>query len=436
MTLAFIQPYFDLFCVVLWLIFRTWWWVIIPLCLYFPAKGLYLWWVRWEIEYAGISWTVLEFVPPSEVEKPFRAMEDIFTVLWSIYDGANWREQWCSGELPKGPYWMSFEITSKAGEIHFYIRTMKGTEKFVKGIIHAHYPDTEIFEVEDYVKNVPQDLPNEKYDVYMEPLNSVKDSSYPIKTYQFFEIRPEEIEQRKKIDPMSRLLEDMAKLKEGEELWFHTTITPVANKDNKWITRGRALADELSKRPVKPDRISMIGEALKYLFLVKPPYTEEKKEESVIPVEMRLTPGEREIVEGVENKITKKGFVVCCRAFYIYEPEAFVSPNKRIPRSYFMHFNTEHMNNIRDWSGTKTRIHYLFRKRRLYARKKKAFKKTINRFPPMFPNRMGKNTGTMVLNAEELASIIHLPMKAADLPPGVPRVAAKKGGPPPNIPTE
>lgn len=434
MALNAIIPYFDLFTVILWLIFRTWWWVLIPWFLYYPSRGLYLYWVRWEVEYAAIDWTVLELIPPAEVEKPFRAMEDIYTVLWSLYDNGNWRETWCQGELPVAPYWISFEITSKAGEIHFYIRTMKGTEKFVEGIIHAHYPDAELFEVEDYVKNVPQDIPNETYDLYMEVLKSVKNNALPIRTYEFFEIKPEEIEQRKKVDPMFRLLEDMAKLKEGEELWFQIVVSPIGDVDNKWITKGRALADELSKRPGKPDRISMIAEALRYLFFIKPPYSEEKKEESVIPVEMRLTPGERAVVEGVENKISKKGFSVFSRAFYIYKPEAYVSPNKRIPRSYFGHFSTENMNYIRDWSPTKTRIHYFFRDRRLYARKKKAFKKYINRFAPRFPDWIGE--GTMVLNSEELASIFHLPMKASDLPPGVPRIAAKKGGPPPNIPTE
>lgn len=436
MGLGFIQPYFDLFCVVLWLVFRTWWWVIIPLLLYFPAKALYLWWVAWEVEYARLEWTVFEIIPPAEIEKPFRAMEDVFSTLWSIYDGANWREVWCVGELPKGPYWLSFEIRSKEGEIHFYLRAMKGTEKFIKGILHAHYPEAEILEVDDYVKSIPQDIPNDTYDLYMEILTTARPSSYPIKTYKFFEIRPEEVEEEKRVDPMYRLMEDMAMLKEGEELWFQLGITPVADEDNRWITEGRKLADKLARRPEAPARKSMIGQALRLLFFARQPYAEEIGEEPVIPPEMKLTPGERKVVEAIEEKISKKGFVVFARAFYVYRHEAYFSPNKRIPRSYFMHFNTEDMNNIRDTRMTKTRIHYLFRKRRIYARKREAVRTAVNRFPPLFPDRMGKGTATMVLNAEELATIFHFPMKPAGLPPGVPRVASKKGGPPPGIPTE
>jgi len=127
MVLSFIQPYFDLFCVILWLIFRAWWWVIIPSLLYFPTKELYAWWVQWEVFYADIGWTMLEIVPPGEIEKPVRAMEDIFTTIWAVYDNGNWRETWCQGQLPAGPYWFSFEITSKASELHFYLRKMKGT---------------------------------------------------------------------------------------------------------------------------------------------------------------------------------------------------------------------------------------------------------------------------------------------------------------------
>jgi len=433
-----VVAYFDLFCVVLWLIFRAWWWVIIPALLYFPAKGLYLWWVFWEVEYASIEWILLEIVPPGMIEKPFRAMEDVFTHLWSLYDGANWREVNCQGELPTGPFWFSFEITSKAGEVHIYLRTMKHSKKFVSGIIHGHYPEVEIFEVEDYVKKVPQDLPNATYNLNMEPFGMIREYSYPLRTYEFFGIRPEEIEESKRVDPIDQLMEDMAKLVEGEELWFQMVFTPVADRDNGWIAAGRKLADKLSKRPENGIRKSMIAETLRLLFTGKQPYSEEeKREEGGIPVEMRLTPGERDIVSAVEEKISRKGFVFHSRAFYIYKPEAYFSPHKRIPRSYFMHFSTENMNAIRDWSGTKTRIHYLFRKRRLYARKRKAFKKTINRFAPMHPVRMGdKKTGTMVLSAEEAASIFHLPSRASTLPPGIPRVPAKKGGPPPNIPTE
>lgn len=439
MALSFIQPYFDLFCVILWLIFRTWWWLIIPSLLYFPAKELYAWWIQWEIFYADIEWTMLEIVPPGEIEKPFRAMEDIFTTIWAVYDNGNWRETWCQGQLPEGPYWFSFEITSKASEVHFYLRTMTGTEKFVTGIIHAHYPDAEIFEVDDYVKKVPQDIPNAKYDLYIEPFYLARPSPLPIKTYQFFEIRPEEIEDRKKIDPMSRIMEDMSKLVEGEELWFQMTFTPVSDIDNQWITKGRKFADKLSKRPDEAKRKSMIAETLRLLFAGKAPYSdEEAKDEGGIPVEMRLTPGERDVVMAVEEKISKKGFVMSARATYIYEHDVYFSPHKRIPRSYFSHFSTENMNEIRDWSGTKTRIHYFFRKRRMYARQRKGFKKAINRFSPMHPHRMGndKDLGTATLSAEECATIFHFPMNAASLPPGIPRVPAKKGGPPPNIPTE
>lgn len=436
MGLGFIQPYFDLFCVVLWLFFRTWWWVIVPCLLYFPAKALYLWWVQWDVEYAGLEWIVLEIIPPGEVEKPFRAMEDIFSTLWTVYDSGNWRELWCEGMLPQGPYWFSFEIVSKAGEIHFYMRTMKETEKFVKGIFHAHYPEAEIVQVDDYVKNVPQDIPNKTYNLFHEILCAARPSSYPIKTYKFFEIRPEEVEEEKRIDPMYHLMEDMAILKEGEELWFQIGLTPVAEEDNNWITEGRKLADKLAKRPESAARKSMLGEAWRYLVFLKKPYATEEEKAAFLPPEMKLTPGEKNVVTAVEEKISKKGYVVFARAFYIYKQEAYFSPNKRIPRSYFAHFNTEDMNFIRDTRITKTRIHYLFRKRRMYARQRDAFEKTINRFPPLFPDRMGKDTATMVLNAEELATIFHFPMRPAGLPPGVPRIAAKKGGPPPGIPTE
>ncbi len=433
-VVGFYDSFIGLTLSLLWAFFLTWWWLILPLILYFPAKFFHLWWIRWEVWYKEEQWILLEMIPPVEVLKPYMAMDDVITSLWPIYDGANWREQWCEGEMIGGPFWLSFEIVSVSGQVHFYMRILKDQRKFVEAIFHTHYPEIEIFEVEDYTQNVPQDIPNKELDIYGEYLTTTRPDAYPIRTYKYFEIRPEEVDQEKKLDPFANLMEAMAKLNEGEQLWFQINLTPITNRDIPWIDEGKEIADQIAKRPESSNRKSMIGETLKLLFLGKKPYDEEEKAESLIPPEMKMTPGEREKLEAVEDKIGKVGFKVYMRSVYIYTKDAFVSPNKRIPRSYMAHFNTTSLNSMRDWSKEKTKIHYFFRERRLYTRKKKMFDLYVRRLPPLYPQMWGP--GNMILNAEEIASIFHFPANAAALPAGVPRILAKKATPPPNLPIE
>lgn len=425
------QSIIDQIAISLWQLFLVWWWFLLPAFFYFPAKYFYLWWIHWEIWYKELEWVQLELIPPSEILKPFRAMEDFFTSIWPIWDSPNWREVWCEGELRNGPFWAVFEIVSFAGEIHFYLRILKDHRANFESILQAHFPDIEIREVSDYIEGVPRDLPNKDFEMYGEDYILRKEAAYPLRTYKFFEIRPEETEEEKRVDSLPALMEAMAKLKKGEQLWLQMIIAPITNDDVPWVTEGRRVADKIARRVVAGPDKSITGEAFRLLAFDKAPFATEEKKEEVIPPEMKLTPGEREILGAVEEKISKHGFRTNLRSVYIAERKVFFPPNGKILRAYLMHFATQHMNSIIFWGRTRPKIHYLFRKRRVYARKRRLFRNYINRFSPLYPNRL---EGGMILNAEELASLFHLPGKSALLPPGVPRVAAKKVVPPLELP--
>ena len=81
---------------------------------------------------------------------------------------------------------------------------------------------------------------------------------------------------------------------------------------------------------------------------------------------------------------------------------------------------------------TITKIQWILRKRRLYIRKRRIFRYFQKRWPPFFP-RPG---GTYVLNTEELATLYHFPSRVVAPAPTVPRVEAKKGEPPSELPIE
>lgn len=394
----------------------------------------------------------MEIKPPEEILKPFRAMEDVINTLWGVFDSANWRERWCEGMLIQGPHWFSFEIASIKGVVHFYARILEDWRNMFESAIYSYYPEAEISVAKDYTQDVPQNVPNKDWDLYSEDFTLMKEQIYPVRTYPiFFEEKPEVSEEEKRIDPMDSLMEALTKLQSGEQFWLQIVSAPIKDSDIPWITRGKEVVDKLAKRPESKKPKPILQEAIE--ILVGGKKEKEVKEEGLVAPELRLTMGEKEIIHGVENKIAKYGFKTSIRMLYIYNVhEPHFMGNYKIGRSYLSHFSTENLNAFVFLGPTRTRIHYWLRARRLYLRKRKNLRHFVERFPPYFPwNTEGKpvhlidfgryprgpglwRRGTMVLNAEELASVYHFPSKIKV--PAVPRVEAKKAGPPAELPVE
>lgn len=440
-------------------ILRIWWWFFLPIILCFPFQTFYLYWLRWDIWYKKeFQWIVLEIKPPKEVMKPFKAMEDVLELIWAIYDGPIWREIMCEGELPLGGgAWFSFEIVSLGGKIHFFARIPIKFRKTFETSFYAHYPELEIKEVDDYVKNVPQDIPNEKWGLLGEVYGFRREHCYPIKTYPaFFEERGEMIKEEKRIDPMNSLLENMTRLKEGEQFWFQIVLNPIID-EIPFRAEGKRIANKIARRP-EEKKESVLAKELKKIFVppspgeVFPPErgrvlpTEEEKIEGISPGrteagerEMLITPRERMILSAIENKSSKMAFQTWMRGIYIFRKDKpFDTANLRVARTYLGHFKVADLNLFLQWGLTRTRIHWILRPRRLYLRKRKIFRNCIQRFPPLYPQvyEGGANDGkgTPVLNTEELATIFHFPTKI--ILPEVPRIEVKPGGPPPGLPVE
>jgi len=437
-------------------ILKSWWWIFLPIILWFPVKLFYLWWIRWEVWYPKFKWILLEIKPPREVLKPFSAMENVFSMLWGIIDTANWRERWCEGMLPIGAgLWFSFEIVSFGGEIHFFMRIPDFYRNNAEAVIYSQYPEAEISLVEDYTKNVPQNIPNEKWDLYSEDYSLMREDYYPIKTYSTFfekEVEEKRVMEEKRMDSMDSLLEGLSKFLSGEQIWLQIVCVPITNTMVPWETRGREAADRIAKRPVPAKPKSMLKEAVEILIRGKP--AEEKKEakpfELVAP-ELRLTPGEREILTAIENKIKKYGYQCFIRQVYLCKvDEPHFYGNYKLIRTYLMsQFMAQNLNSFIYYGPTRTRIHYWLRGRRLYLRKRKQFRNYVERLPSLFPrtfqgepicsfgHAQGRRPGiraTIILNIEELATIFHLPAKVVT--PAVTPVEAKKAGPPPGLPAE
>lgn len=414
----------------LWQFVKDWWWLPLPFLIFPPAKFLYRYYImeKWD---ATVKRVLLEIKMPKEILKPIRAMDQVFAGFHGIHDIPTWREKWIEGVFQLS---LSLEIVSIEGEIHFYIRTPEMFRSFVESNVYSQYPGAEIFLVDDYTKYVPQDIPNKDWDIYGVDYINSRDEIYPIKTYRQFETETEK-EEEKRMDPLTNLLEGLTTLKPGEQFWIQIVAKAVLGKDKPWQEKGRALADRIAKRPAKPKPKTMLQEAAEILITGKPPGMEEKKEE-IFPPEMRLTPGEKEILTAVEAKLAKFGYDCNVRFIYLGKRDVFFKPTTKVGFGFFKEISTENLGGLKPWARTMTKVKsvpfWFLDKRRYYLRQRRIFRYYQKRWPTLFP-RSGR---TYILNTEELATLYHFPGEIVAPAMGVPRVGAKKGGPPSELPVE
>ena len=384
---------------------------------------------------------LLEIKIPKEVIKPLKAMEQVFNGLWGdIYDPADWWEKWIDGKMLTS---IGLEIVCLGGETHFFVRVLDARRSEVESTIYSQFPDAEISIADDYAKGVPQDAPNKDWTLWGSDYCLEKEDVYPIRTYsKFFEVSPDTKEE-KRIDPLSVLLEGMADLKKGEQLWVQIFACPITTEDYDFVAKGKEVVNDLIGRPKPKKPKSMVQEMGEAVVSGVPPGVKKEGEmELMFLPEMMMTPGERDIVAGIEDKIGKHMFKCGIRFVYLGKGDAYSRARKAIPFSYFNQFTTENLNNIKPWSKTITKVHLherfpfnlIFEKRLKYIKCRKMFRNYVMRVPPLFPEPAQK--GTFALNTEELSTIFHFPGRIVAQAPFFPRVEVRKGEAPAGLPTE
>jgi hypothetical protein len=318
----------------------------------------------------------------------------------------------------------------------------------VETVLFGHYPDIEIHEVSDYVKLVPPTIPNEEWDMYGEDWDLLKEDAYPIKTYEkFFEPQGERISaEEKRIDPIISLLEALSKVGTGEHYWVHFTTVPIVDYDEPdWREEGQKIINKIAKRPEKKEHTfaEELSHTLKELAMgpekegegesAKYSWAPLEEDEETGELKISLTPGEREIITEVENKIKKPAFRTNIRGVYIARRESWKAPNRVILRSYMGHFSTANMNSLGFSGKTRPRIHYFWRKRRVFLRARKMFRMTVLRLTPLYPDR---HELCPILSSEELATLYHFPLRVSGGSLAMTKIESKKAGPPANLPID
>ncbi|MDD4358325.1 MAG: hypothetical protein PHY30_00740 [Candidatus Pacebacteria bacterium] len=420
-----ILPYLEF----IFVIFLSIWWIVLPYYAFKLLHWSYFLWKNTQFVLA-VDNIILEFKFPREIVKPLKTMEDVFALIWgAMFDPPNLKERYFEGKVLLG---FSLEIVSLEGVPHFYLRIPTGSRKMIEAAVHSQYPSVEISEVEDYTRNIPWDIPNKEWDLWGCNYMPTKSDVYPIKTYKkFFEQGVETPYEEKRIDPISDLIEAFSKLGKGEQLWFQILASSAGDDENDYVKRGKVLVNELTKRPKSKEVKSLFGQAID-VFTGN--ISEEKAEEKLLPPEMFLTPGEREVVSAIEEKISKPGFNCSIRAMYIAKKDVFFSPNKVIPIAYMNQFQTKNLNTILPFKKTITKIQPpdIMQERRAYLRKRDLFMRYILRDSP-FTQYPG---GVCFLSTEELATLYHFPGFEVAPTVQLERLEIKKAPPPSTLPIE
>jgi hypothetical protein len=407
-----------------------WYWLILPFLFWRPFKHAWLWWRR-ELYEKKQKFIFIEMTSPGKNQKPYSSMEQVLSSIWSIHSSIegmnNFKKKWWTGKTLQ---YLCFEVVSVGPHPKFFIRANREHVDAVRTAFYAQYPDMELTEVkDDYTKYLPWSIPNKKWDMYGEDEVLDKEDVFPIKTYtQFFEVKPENIKDEKRMDPLNTLLSGLGHLHENEQMWIQIRLAPLSKKDSDYMKRGQRIVNRLVHRE-NPSSKSWI---FKLMDIVNPspatPTQKDKKE--IIPPEMKLTPREKEVVQAVENKISKSVFKSNIRILYFGEKKFFNSSRKSLASEFFHSFSLLDQNGLKKASETKTKVIHFFTKRRNYVRKRAILRRFVMRETPLYP----KQGLTYILNIEEVATIFHPPIEIANAGTSLAYVKNKKGQAPVNLP--
>src|SRR3989344_1563037 len=407
---------------IIWQLFALTWWLILPPFLFFTflemwrgyVEGLYL---------RSMTWTLLEIKVPKNISRTPKAMEQIFAALHGFQSSPKFVDKWWTGKVSD---WVSFELVGHKGGLTFYVRTPEGYRNLIEAAGYDQYPEAEIVEAVDYVQDLPSILPNETYDLFGMNFMLAKEDAYPIRTYEYFEDKEDE----RRLDPIAAITEVMSKLKEGEIMWIQLLVEPAGDE---WKEKAEGVVAELIGAKPKESQSVSFAPVFNFLTdLAKAPFVppslpepgkQEKREGPANQLSF-LTPGKRDVVEAIEEKISKLGCRSNLRFVYIDNRGSFTRSNVAAIIGAFQQFNTKNLNALKPDGDTVTKGSWPFKARNEYLKKRQLISAYKTR---SFAHR------AFVMNTEELATIFHFPTLVVEAP-RLRRLESKKGEPPPNLP--
>lgn len=321
-----------------------------------------------------------------QIQQQISFMETIFSTLGSLraQRGAG---TWLQGRSDA----FSFEIVRQGEKIAFYVAVPSSFQAFTEEQIQAQYPHAEIEAVPDYNIFTPTGVILGSY------LRLRRPSVFPIKSYKKLEN-----------DPLNSLTNTLAKLEETDGAAIQYIVR---SADKSWRAEGIRIAramqqgKKLSEVGGKGIAAS-VGRELKNL-------KSSGSDKNKTPESYRLSPLEEEMVKGLEEKAAKAGLDVNVRVV--------VSSNtpQRAQRLLNDLLGAFGQYNVYEYGNSFM----------------KAMPRTRTKMIRGFVHRQFDESQRITLNAEEMASLFHLPLPSTETP-NIDWLLSRKALPPSNIPQE
>lgn len=405
-------------------------WIWLPVILAVVFYKSWMYYIQ-RFHWRQLDWVLLEVKPPKEVESSPKNMEQIFAGLWGAIGTVGYKyEKYLKGVIQD---YFSFELVGLNGEAHFYLRTQKKFRNLVEAQIYSQYPQAEIKEVQDYVWTVPADIPNKNWNLWGCRLTLVKDSAYPLRTY--VELMDVTKTDQPFFDPLSGMMEVFGKLRQGEQIWIQIIFRPAPDD---WQKKSKALADKLLGKKAPEEKETLFAMERRtwfeafydaaYAIITGNPAPERKKDKKDEPysLAMHLSQGDKDVIQGIELKASKKGFDAKINFVYIGRSNIFTMANVSAPMGVIAQTANLNMNGLKPDGNMTTKANYFF------AKARKAYKQRV--LMRMMRARSFWEKG-YIFNIEELATLFHFPTIGVKSPM-TPYVEVKKGGAPVDLPME
>jgi hypothetical protein len=368
------------------------------------------------------------------------AVENLFAQLHALFAGLTFAQIYLEGRIQ---LWYSLEIISMGGKISFIIRSPASMRNVVEAAVYSQYPEAEITEVEDYMKNFSYDPDDSEFDIWGTEWKLDSDFVIPLKTYKDFEHPAAE---EKILDPLSQHFESLAKMEPHEFFGVQIIIQPV--NDDAWKPLGERKVKELTGEEV-PHKLGVSDILLApfnwfanfsffELFFGGGHGHEEEGKNKPLNRWMNMTDVEKERVNAIERKIGKPGYKTKIRHLYIAPKDKFDPSKKSMLTGSYRPLGSVMTNKLKpDVSHTWTSIDYKFSPTlekpyidwALKRRKRFIFRgykdRDIHIGLPMY-----------ILNTEEIATLYHFPMTTETrmVPAAVESTVSKKSQPPSDLP--
>jgi hypothetical protein len=282
----------------------------------------------------------------------------------------------------------SFEIVVDKKLIKFYVSVPVSLRDFLEQQLSAAYPDAFTEEVEDYNIFQPNGVILASHLVFR------REDAFPMKTYR-------ELDK----DPLNAITNVLSKIPEGDGAAFQFLVR---SSPATWRKKGVRIASNMQQGMKLEEAIKGKkkgkGSWMELVGLGGGTSQEPEKE-------YRLSPLEEQTVKGLQTKASKAGMDVCIRL-------VTSSPSAQNAQTLLQNMlNAFSQYNIYEYGNSFVKV--------VPGRKKQIVRDFIYR---------GFNeSNTIVLNAEEMASLWHLPLPWTETP-NIKWLGARKGPAPSGIP--